>query len=249
MYGMPCRFVVESVAQNPPREGLSATAADLRTIAITVAAFNELISNIKATERTNAANKLNTYGQPVKEYQIGDRVAFYLPPSDKEAKRMGKNPKHMLQYQGTGIITEAISDNGTVFSIKCNNRTYNRNIIMHISPYTATDLVAAELQLHVDTTINEGSYVVVLDNTGDTKYHIAKVIEVGEQTTRLPCTTTSRRLGGSGTRYGDQCTRIRTLTSPSWSNRTRSSEIIYSTSAISILSRGTTASFSCQTSA
>ena len=193
-HGMPCRSIAESVAQNPPREGLPATAADLRTIAIAAAAFNEVITNIKAVERSNAANKLNTYGQPIKEYQVGDRVAFYLPPSDKEAKRMGKNPKHMLQYQGPGVITEAISDNGTAFSIKCNNRTYNRNV-MHISPYTATDLVPAELQLHVDTTINEGSYVAVLDNTGDTNYHIAKVIEVGEQTTRLHYyATTSRRL-------------------------------------------------------
>ena len=141
---MPCRSVAESLLQEPPAEGLPASADDLKTIATAASAFNEIISNIKATERANTANKLNAYGQPLTEFSVGDRVAFYLPPSQQEAQKMGKNPKHMLQYQGPGVITESLSNNNTSFAIRYNNRIYKRNI-MHICKYTSDANVPANL--------------------------------------------------------------------------------------------------------
>ena len=191
-HGMPCRSVAQSVTQNPPPEGLPAEASDLKTVAVSAAAFNEIIANIKAVERANTAAKLNAYGLPVREYHVGDTVAFYLPPNDNEAKRMGKNPKHMLHYQGPGTIVESISDNNTAFKIECNGRMYKRNI-MHISPYTATGHVPAQLQLHIDNTVNVGTFVAVLDDDDDTRYHIAKVLEVNEATTKLHYYATDKR--------------------------------------------------------
>lgn len=183
-HGMRCRSIAESILLNPPAEGLPANAADLRTIAVAAAAYNELISNIKAIERSRNARKLNAYGLPQREYHIGDTVAFYLPPNDKEATRMNKKPKHMLQYKGPGIISESLSPNNTAFKIKCGTRTYRRNI-MHISPYTSQEVVPAQLQLAIDNTVSVGTYVAVLDNTNDVHYHIAKVLDIGEQTTEL----------------------------------------------------------------
>ena len=183
-HGMPCRSVVESLLQEPPAEGLPASAEDLRTIAIAASAFNEIISNIKATERANAANKLNAYGQPLSEFSIGDRVTFYLPPSQQEAEKMGKNPKHMLQYQGPGVITESLSNNNTSFAIKYNNRTYQRNI-MHMSKYTSTKNVPAKLQMYIDNSHNVGSFVAVKDQPEDNHYHLAKILSVDEHTTTV----------------------------------------------------------------
>lgn len=183
-HGMPCRSVAESLLQEPPTEGLPASADDLRTIATAASAFNEIISNIKATERANAANKLNAYGQPLSEFSIGDRVTFYLPPSQQEAERMGKNPKHMLQYQGPGVITESLSNNNTSFAIKYNNRTYKRNI-MHMSKYTSTKNVPAKLQMYIDNSHNVGSFVAVKDQLDDTNYHLAKILSVDEHTTTV----------------------------------------------------------------
>ena len=195
-HGMRCRSVAESLVQNPPKEGLPATADDLKTIATSARAFSEIISNIKAYERARTANKLNAYGHPLKSYKVGDKVTFYLPPNDKEAKRMGKNPKHMLQYQGPGTIVEALSNNNTSFKIKCGSRHYNRNI-MHISPYTSTQEVPAQLLLHIDDTVSVGSFVAVLDNDTDSHYHIAKVVDVNENTTHLHYhVTKSKRLRG-----------------------------------------------------
>ena len=191
-HGMRCRSVAESVLQNPPPEGLPASASDLRTIAVAAHAFNERIANIKAVERANTANKLNAYGDAVKQYRVGDKVAFYLPPNEAEAIRMGKNPKHMLQYQGPAEIVESLSDNHTAFKLKCGNRTYKRNI-MHISPYTSSGRVPAELQLRVDTSVTPGCFVAVLDDSTDKKYHIAKVLDVGERSTTLHYYATSCR--------------------------------------------------------
>ena len=90
----------------------------------------------------------------------------------------------MLQYQGPGEIVEALSDNNTAFKIRCGSRTYKRNI-MYISPYTSRQPVPAEVQLRVDNTVNANTFVAVLDVTNDKKYHISKVLEVGEQSTTL----------------------------------------------------------------
>ena len=115
---------------------------------------------------------------------MGDRVAFYLPPNDKEAKQMRKKPKHLLQYQGSGIVTKSLSPSNTDFEIKCENRTYRRNI-MYMSPYTSPNVVPAQLQVHIDNTVSVGTFVAVLDNSNDKRYHIAKVLGIGEHTTLL----------------------------------------------------------------
>ena len=183
-HGMKCRSVAESLVDNPPAQGLPAAANDLRTIAIAARAFNETLSNIKHVERARAANKLNSYGQPIQEFHVGDRVAFYLPPNAKEAKRMGKNPKHMLQYKGPGKIVKALSPNGTAFEIKCGAYTYRRNI-MHLSKFTADGEAPANVQLQVDYTVSVGSHVAVLDDDEDAHYHIGRVTDINENVTTI----------------------------------------------------------------
>ena len=69
---------------------------------------------------------------------------------------------------------------------------------MHISPYTSTQEVPAQLLLHIDDTVSVGSFVAVLDNDTDTHYHIAKVVDVNENTTHLHYhVTKSKRLRGA----------------------------------------------------
>ena len=52
-----------------------------------------------------------------------------------------------------------------------------------ISPYHSDREVAPQLQLHIDTTVSVGTYVAVIDTTGDTRYHLAQVIDIGEDQT------------------------------------------------------------------
>ena len=126
--------------ENPPREGLPASADDLRTIAISARAFQEILRNIKAVEKSQAAIRLNADGSNKIRYEIGDRVSFYLPPGKTLAKKMGKRKKHILQYSGPGEITKSLSPNGTSFEITYKRRHYNRNV-MHINRYKAAEEV------------------------------------------------------------------------------------------------------------
>ena len=103
-HGMSCRSIDESILQNPPSEGLPASADDLRSIAVSVRAFMEHITNVKSVEKAQTAIgiRLNDAGNSKIDYKIGDKVGFYLPPDEKAAKAMGKKKKHMLQYVGPG---------------------------------------------------------------------------------------------------------------------------------------------------
>ena len=181
---MKCVSVAESILQEPPAEGLPATADDLRTIATSVAAFIEVLTNVKAVEKAQAAIKLNANGTSRITYELGDQVSFYLPPDDKTVKKMNKKRKHILQYSGPGTIVESLSPNGTSFKILYKGTHYNRNV-MHLRKYKAHDEVPAELQVIVDTTVCVGSYVAAMDSEADTHYHIAQVLDINDQTTNL----------------------------------------------------------------
>ena len=183
-HGMRCASVAESILEETPREGLPASADDLRTIAISVTAYNEIIANVKAVEKAQAANRLNANGTSKVHYEVGDQVSFYLPPDDKMVKRMGKKRKHILQYCGPAEIVEVLSPNNTAFKLKYKGRTYKRNV-MHLNKYKAHTEVSAELQIVVDNTVSVGSYVAVLDDDEHHHYHIAQVIDINDRETQL----------------------------------------------------------------
>jgi len=196
-HGMPCRSIAESILEHPPAEGLPATASDLRSIAVSVHAFNEHISNVKAVEKAQAAIRLNASGNSRIHHQVGDRVGFYLPPDDKAAKAMEKKKKHMLQYVGPGEIVKVLSPNNTAFRIKYQNRFYERNV-MHLCKYKSLDQVPGDLQIAVDTEITVGSFIAVLDDSEDRRYHVAKVIDITDDNTVVQYYgTKSRQLRGA----------------------------------------------------
>ena len=179
-HGMPCRTIAESILEQPPQEGLPASAHDLKSIAISVNAFLEQISNVKAVEKAQTAIRLNADGTSKVDYNLGDQVSFFLPPSEEAARAMGKKKKHMLQYAGPGEIVEILSPNKTAFKILYRDRHYQRNV-MHINKYTSPEQVPGDIQIALDPEITVGSFVAVLDSSDDTRYHIAKVIDITDQ--------------------------------------------------------------------
>ena len=193
-HGMKCRSIFDFVLENPPTEGLPATAEDLKTVAVSARAFMELLTNIKAVEKSEAANRLNANGTSKIEYNVGDHVSFYHPPSDETARKMNKRHKHILQYSGPGEIIESLSPTGSSFKIKFKGRTYRRNV-MHMNPYRAITEVRPDLQLVHDNTVSVGSYVAVLDNETDQYYHLGQVVDIDDVSTQIHYMgTKSRRL-------------------------------------------------------
>ena len=214
-HGMPMRSVAEAMVTTPPAQGLPAAANDLITIAASANAYAETLANVKAAEKALAANRLNAKGFAKHEYSVGDRVTFFLPPTQKQAQNMGKNPKHMLQYAGPGEITRALSDNKTSWEILWNGSHYNRNI-MHMNPYSPDEHLQHQQRAVVDNNVYVNSYVAVLDSDDDTNYHVAKVINITDTETTLHYMGTRsktmrsakwrlmyHRLNGDGVRFYD----------------------------------------------
>jgi len=183
-HGMKCRSVLDSVLENPPREGLPATAGDLRSIATSVNAFIEHIKNVKAVEKTQAALKLNADGTSKIEYNLGDKVGFFLPPDEETVRQMNKKKKHILRYVGPGELVEALSPNGTSWKILYKGRHYNRSVT-HLTPYRARGEVPPALQVAHDDSVWVGSYVAVQDNSEDNYFHIGQVIDITDQLTTI----------------------------------------------------------------
>ena len=99
-HGMPCRTIAESILQQPPREGLPSSAQDLKSIAISVNAFLEQISNVKAVEKAQTAIRLNADGTSKVDYNLGDQVSFFLPPSEEAARAMVRKRNTCSSIQG-----------------------------------------------------------------------------------------------------------------------------------------------------
>ena len=183
-HGMPIHNIEESLTQNPPAEGLPADANDLSTIVQSCKAHAKLLANIKAVEKVTAARNLNAKGHAKITYKIGDRVTFYLPPSQKQAQTLGKNPKHMLHYAGPGRIIRSLSNKGTSWEISWNGHRYQRNV-MHMHHYRPDQHVLYEQRAVHDNNVMVGSFVTVLDTDGDANYHVVKVVKHTETLTKL----------------------------------------------------------------
>ena len=75
------------------------------------------------------AAKLNSAGRSKVVYQVGDVVAFYLPPTQEQTEKVNRRHKHLTQWAGPGYITKALSANGTTFRIRCGNTNYERHVL------------------------------------------------------------------------------------------------------------------------
>ena len=150
---------------------------------VSAKAFQVQMAQCKAYEKTVTAQRLNRAGASKIQYAVGDRVKFYLPPSQAQAQKAGRNPKHLLHWAGPGLLTKSLSTNGTTWRIKCGNTFYERHV-MNMRKWNGPT-PAVPMGIIRDDNIMAGSLVAVLDSEGDKHYHIARVLEVGGQVTKL----------------------------------------------------------------
>ena len=69
---------------------------------------------------------------------------------------------------------------------------------MYINKYTSPEQVPGDIQIALDPEITVGSFVAVLDSSDDTRYHIAKVIDITDQNVMVHYySTKSRALRGA----------------------------------------------------
>ena len=69
--------------RNSGRLGFEATSAK---------AFQRIAVQATALNKVLLAQKLNERGRPKHTYKVGDKVTFFRPPSEAEAKTAGRKP-------------------------------------------------------------------------------------------------------------------------------------------------------------
>ena len=84
-------------------------------------------------------------------------------------------------------------------NIKIWEKHYNRNV-MYLSKYISPDQVPGDVQIVLDPEVTVGSFVTVIDVSGDERYHIAEVIDIPDENVMvhyLYYETKSRQIRGA----------------------------------------------------
>ena len=179
-HGLAARSVVDSIAAPEINEATDLMTRDgISAMRDTARAFEKQIQNLR-TESTRSTAAVNAKGTS-KTYSVGDTVSFYIPPTEKEAKNMGRKPKHLLQYRGPATVTKVLSD--TTYQLDHEGRTYYR-CFSELRPYKSKGLpvtlpVANPLRMQ-EIKLKPGNFVSLCDtdDKDDVLFHLCRVLSV-----------------------------------------------------------------------
>ena len=173
-HGMKARSVADAVLDVPPSKPKSCDQSDLQAITTSANAFRKVLNQVKAFEKTKDAITLNAKGYSKKHFAVGDKVVFHLPPTAEQAKQLHKHPKHVLQWHGPAVITKSLSNNGTTWRMKYNNRFYERHV-KHMFKWTSFHDKDGWI---VNDTIGIGTFVAYRYTNTQPYYHIAQIEDI-----------------------------------------------------------------------
>ena len=122
------------------------------------------------------------------QFQLNDKVSFYIPPSQAEAKQVGRKHKHMLQFKGPAKVVKILSSKA--FVIEYEGKQYQRTS-NNLRPYGAKE--SPDLPLMDQQPVSKfrvGNFVA-LQETDDpedknyNRFHLAKVIQIADSVAEL----------------------------------------------------------------
>ena len=179
-HGLPARSVVDTLVEELGERPTDLMTSDgISAMRDTAKAFEQQIQNLRRREAEATAERRRK--GPKRTYKIGDEVSFYIPPTEDEAKKMGRKPKHLLSYRGPAIITEVLST--STYKLEFNGRTYYR-CFSELRPYKSPRLPLT-LPMANDPGLQEhklivGNYVALCDSNDpeDVHFHLCRVLEI-----------------------------------------------------------------------
>ena len=145
----------------------------------TARAFEKQIENVRTEASTRNAQRLRKGSN--RTYQVGDEVSLFIPPSEQEAKVMGRKIKHMLLYRGPAIVTEVLSR--STYRLEYEGQTYYR-CFGELRPYKSSKIpvdlpIANDVNMQVNQ-VKVGNYVTLCDTSheDDVYFHLCQVIAI-----------------------------------------------------------------------
>ena len=173
-HGTRARSVADSLIETQPTEGKPADPEDIRTIVLATKGFQKSLNYVKAIEKTRDALLLNEQGKPKIQYNVGDKVVFYLPPTKHQVKVSRKRMKHLLQWHGPATIVQQLSPSGTTWRIQYAGKFYERNI-KHMDKWTGNN----DMNIDIATSLIQiGTYVAYKSPQSPNHYHIGKILDI-----------------------------------------------------------------------
>ena len=179
-HGLLARSVLDTLLTNERNQPADLMTNDgISAMRDTARAFETQIKNLRTVATRQNAQLLRK--GPKHSYQVGDEVSLFIPPSDKQAKAMGRKPKHLLCYRGPAFITEVLSN--STYELLFEGRTYFR-CFGELRPYKSTKL-PVDLPIANDIAMQEnnvvvGNYVTLCDtdDEDDDRFHLCQVIAI-----------------------------------------------------------------------
>ena len=108
-HGLPARTAVDSLA-NSSEYSSPATIdqAGMSALSTTAKAIHQILRQQQLQDATQRANKANESGFE-HVVKVGDKVSFFIPPTEKEAERTGRKVKHIAQFKGPAEVVAQLS--------------------------------------------------------------------------------------------------------------------------------------------
>ena len=142
-------------------------------------------------KRMNAHN-LNQSGRqiPDEPYQSGDRVYFYLPPTQQEVLKTGRKVKHLMHYRGPATVTKLIPGRRRQYEIQFQGKIFKRDVGMLVPEQTFSEIDVQNLDptkplqtskprlFTKGETLHEENLIICRTETTDTEWCLAEISKI-----------------------------------------------------------------------
>jgi len=176
-HGLPARSAVQTLVQTAPETTSNMAADDVQAMQQTAKAMCEAIRQLRTHDKQARADEANKTKQK-QTFAIGDKVCFFIPPTQKEAQERGRKIKHLAHYRGPATITKIRTP--TTYSLQYEGRKYAR-ATAELRPYKSKKTVTIALpNTHQQEPIKTGEWVLYRDDLESEYYHLGKIKQTGE---------------------------------------------------------------------
>jgi len=186
--GLPARSALDCIVHDAEySQPDTISSQGIAALKHTARAFEESLYQFRLQEAQHSADELNKRGTNY-QFQLNDKVSFYIPPTQAEAKQMGRKHKHMLQFKGPAKVVKIISNKS--FVIEYDGKQYQRTS-NNLRPYGTEEFPDLPLLNQEPVTNFQVGHFVALQDTDDPKdknynrFHLAKVIQIVDSNAEL----------------------------------------------------------------
>jgi hypothetical protein len=101
------------------------------------------------SKRMNAHN-LNQSGRQIlvsdEPYQSGNRVYFYLSPTQQEVLKTGRKVKHLMHYRGPATVIKLIPGRRRQYEIEFQGKTFKQDVGMLVPEQAISEIDVTTLR-------------------------------------------------------------------------------------------------------